>query len=389
MCAMHCPVGTPIPEVMNLFLEGKTYEAGELLFKNNPLTAITSVVCPHLSNCYGHCVLGKKSTPVEFYEIEKYISSFYLETFEVPEIEKNGKKIAVIGSGPAGLTMAMKMLLKGYDVTIFEEGDKIGGVLRYGIPDFRLPKDIIDKYMDILLKLGLKFRPNTKIGNALTIEDLLLDGYKAVFVAIGTAVPRKLGLLGETLGNCFFAVNYLRSPESHYIGKNICVVGAGNVAMDAARSAIRKNHSNVTILNSRDAESMSASRDEIEMAEIEGVQFMHFAQTIKIEDDGVVCVRVNKIETEDGVKYEEDYTDTFKVPCDSVILAIGQGPGAEVRESMQTDERGFLTANEFGETDVPGVYAAGDIVTGPKTVVQAVAFAREVAERIDEYVKNL
>ncbi len=390
LCSMNCPVSTPIPEVMDLFLAGKVREAGEVLFKNNPLTAVTSIVCPHESNCFGHCVLGKKGAPVEFYEIEKYISYFYLDTFEVPEIKKNGHKIAVVGSGPAGLTMAIKMLLKGYDVTIFEEGDKIGGVLRYGIPDFRLPKTIVDKYMKILLDLGVKFRPNTKIGSAIKVEDLLMDGYKAVFIAIGTAVPRKLGLLGETHGNVYFAVNYLKSAESHHLGRNVVVVGAGNVAMDAARTALRRHHSNVTVLNTKADGEMSASRNEVEMATIEGVQFQHLCQAIKLEDDGVVCVRIKKTETEDGkFKYEEDYADTFKIPCDDIILAIGQGPGAEVKESMETDERGFLAANEFGETDIPGVFAAGDIVTGPKTVVQAVAFARETAEKIDEYIKGL
>lgn len=165
---------------MQLFLDGEIEEAGRILFENNPLTAVTSIICPHERNCAGHCVLGIKSTPVEFYRIEEYISRFYLETMTVPEIEKNGIKVAVAGAGPAGLAMSLMLLAKGYDVTLFEAQDDIGGVLRYGIPPFRLPRDLLDMYKDVLLRMGVRFRPNTRIGTNLQIADLFPDGYKAV-----------------------------------------------------------------------------------------------------------------------------------------------------------------------------------------------------------------
>ncbi len=387
-CAAHCPVATDIPQVMELFLNGGIKQAGELLFTNNPLSAVTSIICPHERNCTGHCVLGKKGEPVHFYNVESYISRFYLETTDIPEIEKNGIKIAVAGSGPAGITMSILLLLNGYDVTMFEAQDNIGGVLRYGIPPFRLPRDLLDIYKDVMLRMGLHFRPNTRIGSNIMIDDLFPDGYKAVFVSTGTGRPNKLGLLGETLGHVHFAVDYLKSPEAFKLGNRVAIVGAGNVAIDAARTAIRRSHSHVTILHFMGEKEMTANQDEIEMAELDGVEFVHYAQAVRILENAVRCVRVNRIENEDGtVSFEEDYTEIFDVPADSVIIAIGQGPGADMRASgIKLTQRGLLDVNEWGETATPGVFAAGDIVSGPRTVVEAVAFTKKVFGRMEEYL---
>ena len=389
-CALNCPVETPIPQVMELFLNGQTKEAGEMLFRNNPLTAVTAIVCPHERNCTGHCVLGNKGEPVEFFRIEQYISRFYLETFEAPEILKNGIKIAVVGGGPAGIAMSMMAALKGYEVTLFEAQDNLGGVLRYGIPAFRLPKDKLDMYKDILLSLGVHFRPNTRLGASIGLMDLFPDGYKAVFIAAGTGRPNRLGLLGETLGHVHFAVDYLKSPENFHLGRQVAVVGAGNVAIDAARTVIRREHAHAMIINFKGEEEMPANRDEVEMAEMDGVEFMHHAQAVRIMDDAVRCVRVNRIEAEDGsVTYEEDFADTFDVPVDSVILAIGQGPGADVNASaLEVDKKGLIVVNEWGETNLQGVYAAGDIVTGPRTVVEAIASTKKAFQRMEEYLQQ-
>ena len=388
-CSVHCPVATDVPQVMNLFLNGEIKKAGETLFLNNPLSAVTSVICPHERNCCGHCVLGNKGAPVEFYRVEEYVSRFYLETMEIPDIRKNGIKVAVAGAGPAGITMSILLLLKGYDVTLFEAQDNVGGVLRYGIPPFRLSREILDNYKEIMLRMGVHFRPNTRIGTNIMIEDLFPDGYKAVFVSTGTGRPNKLGLLGETLGHVHFAVDYLKSPEAFTLGRNVAIVGAGNVAIDAARTAIRQGCSHVKILHFKGAEDMTANRDEVEMAEIDGVEFVHYAQAVRILEDSVRCARVNRIENEDGtVTFEEDYTDTFDVTADSVIIAIGQGPGADIRTTgIKLTQRGLFEVNEFGETDIPGVFAAGDIVSGPKTVVEAVAFTKKVFERMENYLK--
>ena len=387
-CSAHCPVSTDVPKVMELFLNGEIKQAGELLFLNNPLSAVTSVICPHERNCTGHCVLGRKGEPVQFYRVEEYISRFYLETTEIPKIEKNGIKIAVAGSGPAGITMSLLLLLKGYDVTMFEAQDNIGGVLRYGIPPFRLSRELLDMYKDIMLRMGLHLRPNTRIGSNILIEDLFPDGYKAVFVSTGTGRPRKLGLIGETLGHVHFAVDYLKTPDAFKLGNRVAIVGAGNVAIDAARTAIRRSHSHVTILHYMGENDMTANSDEIEMAQIDGVEFIHYAQTIRILENSVRCVQVNRIENEDGsVSFEEDYSHVFDVPADSVIIAIGQGPGADMKAAgVKLTQRGLLEVNEWGETDTPGVFAAGDIVSGPRTVVDAVAFTKKVFRRMEEYL---
>ena len=387
-CSAHCPVSTDVPKVMELFLNGEIKQAGELLFLNNPLSAVTAVICPHERNCTGHCVLGRKGEPVQFYRVEEYISRFYLETTEIPKIEKNGIKIAVAGSGPAGITMSLLLLLKGYDVTMFEAQDNIGGVLRYGIPPFRLSRELLDLYKDIMLRMGLHLRPNTRIGSNILIEDLFPDGYKAVFVSTGTGRPRKLGLIGETLGHVHFAVDYLKTPDAFKLGNRVAIVGAGNVAIDAARTAIRRSHSHVTILHYMGENDMTANSDEIEMAQIDGVEFIHYAQTIRILENSVRCVQVNRIENEDGsVSFEEDYSHVFDVPADSVIIAIGQGPGADMKAAgVKLTQRGLLEVNEWGETDTPGVFAAGDIVSGPRTVVDAVAFTKKVFRRMEEYL---
>ncbi len=389
LCAEHCPVSTPVPQIMDLFLNGEIKKAGEILFSNNPISAITSLICPHEKNCTGHCVLGKKGAPVEFYRIEQYISRFYLETMEIPEIKRNGTRIAVAGAGPAGITMSILLLLKGYEVTLFEAEDDIGGVLRFGIPPFRLPRDLLDLLKGILLRMGIHFRPNTRIGTNIMIEDLFPDGYKAVFVSTGTGRPRKLGLVGETLGHVHFAIDYLKSPYSFNLGKRVVIVGAGNVAIDAARTAIRCGHSYVTILHYMGKDDMTANKDEVEMAEIDGVEFIHNAQAVRFTENAVRYVYVKRTENEDGtLTFEEDFSRVSDVPADSVIIAIGQGPSADIVTSgVKLTQRGLFDVNEWGETDIPGVFAAGDIVSGPKTVVDAVAFTKKVFGKMEEYLE--
>ncbi len=388
-CRKNCPVSTPIPDIMKLIEEDELREAAEILFANNPLSAVCSIVCPHERNCFGHCVRGKKSDPVEFFKVERFLSGKFLEDYTPPLIEKNDIRIAVIGSGPAGITMSILLSLRGFRVTLIEARDKIGGVLRYGIPEFRLSRDIVDRYGPILYKLGVQFKPNTFIGSSITLDDMFLDGYKAVFIAVGTAKPNKLGLLGETIGNVYYAIDYLKSPEAYRLGKNVAVVGAGNVALDAARMAIRdiEPGGTVMIINSLPEEEMAGNRREIAEAVDEGVRFIHLQQTIKLEEDGVKCVAVQVKESEQGKVYEEDFTRVRKIPADSILVAIGQGPQGAVTadSSVSKTHRGLVDADENGYTSSKGVFAAGDIVTGPKTVVEAVAFAKKVAGEIEKY----
>jgi len=374
---------------MKLIEEDKELEAAEMLFANNPLSAVCSIVCPHERNCCGHCVLGKKSDPVEFFKIEQFLSGKFLSEYTPPVIEKNNIRVAIIGSGPAGITMSILLSLKGFRVTMMEARDKIGGVLRYGIPEFRLSREIVDRYEPILYKLGVQYKPNTFIGSSITLDDMFIDGYKAIFIAVGTAKPNKLGLLGETIGNVYYAIDYLKSPEAYRLGKNVVVVGAGNVALDAARIAIRNigPGGTVTIINSLREEEMTGNKHEIADAVEEGIKFVHLQQTIKLEEDGVKCIAVTAEQTEKGTVYEEDFTRVRKIPADSILVAIGQGPqGAVMADSnVSKTQRGLVDADENGYTSSRGVFAAGDIVTGPKTVVEAVAFAKKVADEIEKY----
>lgn len=388
-CSKGCPVATPIPDIIQQFLAGELQQAGAVLFANNPLTSICAQICPHEKNCMGHCILGKKGVPVEFFPIEEYISKFYLDTYQPPQIQPNGYRVGVLGAGPAGLTAAILLALDGFHVSLIEAKEQIGGVLRYGIPEFRLPKAILDRYQELIIQLGIKFRPNTTAGVNIDLDDMFLDGYDAIFLAIGVGRPNKLGFLGETLGTVHYAIDYLKSPDSYHLGRKVVVIGAGNVAMDAARVAIRKSHAEVTILNYKGPAEMTGNQQEIAMAQIDGVQFRHYLQPIKIEEDGVVCAKVEVVENADGTKeFVENFKKAEKIPADAVIIAIGQGPLADrvIGQSKVTaNSWGLLETDENGRTNKPGVFAAGDAVTGPKTVVEAVAFAKRAVSEIKSF----
>jgi glutamate synthase (NADPH/NADH) small chain len=374
---------------MNLFLEGSEKEAAATLFKNNPLSAICSIVCPHENNCYGNCVLGIKKDPVKFFKIEQYLSNKYIDELEMERPERNGMKVAVIGAGPAGFSMSIFLAQKGFDVTIMEQNDQIGGVLRYGIPAFRLSKDRVDAYKGVLKKLGVKIKLNCHIGSNLLIEDMFIDGYDAIFLAVGTAKPNRLGLIGETLGHVHFAIDYLKSPDVYELGKTVAVIGAGNVAMDVARTAIRQEGvERVLVLNNRRVEDVTATKLEFSEAIEEGVEFMHQTSVLRIVEHGVIAVDVDVFEDENGeLVYEENMLARHNIEADSVILAIGQGPVSTLSDKAQiaTTLRGLFAVDENGMTNIPGVFAAGDVVSGPRTVVEAVAHAKKVSEEIIKY----
>lgn len=388
-CQKGCPVLTDIPNVIKMFLNGKIEEAGAKLFDNNPLTAFCSMICPHETNCMGHCVLNKVHDPVKFYEIEEYISTIYLEKAKLEKPAWNGRRLGIIGAGPAGLTLAFIMAKRGYKVTIIDSKDKIGGVLRYGIPEFRLPKSLLDKLLDRMHDLDIVFRPNTLIGPTITIDDMFRDGYEAIFIGTGVWKPNTLKIPGETLGNVHFAIDYLKNPDSYTdLGSKIVIIGAGNVAIDVARTILRKSRCNVDIIFNREAEKMTALKEQIALAKIDGVTFHTMLETKQIVDDGVI---VNNVVLKDG-EYVVNEENPIKIPATSVLVAIGQGALSNIvknTKNIDTKEKGLVVATENGQTTRPGVYAAGDVVTGAKTVAEAVAATKLVADEIDEYVKNL
>ena len=385
-----CPVHTPIPKVISLMKAGEIKKAGKMLFANNPLSLVCAHVCPHENQCEGHCVLGIKGEPVHFSKIEKYISNLYLDAMvPPPRIIDPCRRVAIIGSGPAGITIAVILAKRGYNITIFENHDKIGGVLQYGIPGFRLPKDILDRLYTKLINMGIKIRPNILVGTTITIDDLFNDGYKAVFIGTGVWRPQSLPIKGQTLGNVHFAIDYLKNPASFRLGKKVCIIGAGNVAMDAARSAIRQNIWDVTILYRGSPHDMSALPTEVELAKIDGVHFEFQKQPYEITEHSVKY-RSTTWDEEQQTWVEVPGTED-EFPCDSIIIAIGQGPRRLIVNStsgIDTTKRGLLVTQTDGSTTRPGVFSSGDVVTGAKTVVQAVRQSKMVADAIDEYVNN-
>ena len=387
-CVKGCPINTPIPEVIKLLKENNLDEAGWKLFENNPLTTVCSLICNHEKQCEGHCVLGKKGAPVHFSTIEQYISRTYAPKMNKGPQEWNGKRVAIVGSGPAGITIAIILARYGYKVTIFENKSEIGGVLRYGIPEFRLPKTVLDdiQYRHIEMK-GIKIRPNTHIGGSIGIDDLFRDGYKAIFVGTGVWKPNALHIKGETLGHVHFGINYLGSPDSFKLGQRVIVIGAGNAAMDVARTAIRHGVEHLTCFSI--TKKVAASDYEYSYAKLEGTHFEYNKRPVEIVDEGVIFCDV--IENEDGTFTDIEGSEKL-YEADSVIVSISQGPQNTIvntTKGLDTSERGLLVADEYGNTTRPGIFASGDVVLGARTVVEAVAHSKIVAETMHKYMQSL
>lgn len=390
-CRTNCPIDTPIPEIISLYKEGNIQEAGEILFKNNPLSVVCALVCPHEDQCKGNCIRGIKGEPIRFHEIEAEISGKYLDDLKLENVPKNKDRVVIVGGGPAGITIAFILAQKGYKVTIFDAHDRIGGVLRYGIPEYRLQKSIIDKIEKKLIDVGVLIRPNTIIGPVITIDRLFEDGYKAVFIGTGVWNPKTLNIKGETLGNVHFAIDYLKSPGVYRLGKKVAVIGAGNVAMDAARIA-KHSGSDVTVLYRKGFEDMPATNEEIREAKEDVVEFKLFRAPLEITDNGVKLAHTENIIGEDGrvsTKIIKDKEEFFE--CDSTIIAVSQSPRTYIvsnTENLDTNKWGLLVTDDAGHTTKKGTFASGDVVTGAKTVVQAVVQAKKVAESIIEYCEN-
>lgn len=385
-CQEGCPIHTPIPVMIQMLLQGEMPEAAEMVFANNPLSVICSLVCDHEKQCEGHCVKGIKGEPVHISSIENYISDTCFDRMKLEQLPKNGKRIAVVGAGPAGITIAILMACRGYKVTIFEVKEKIGGIMRYGITEFRLPKSILDRYYVKMKELGILFRPNFALGGSTGVEDLLRDGYHAVFIGTGTWRPYQLHIPGETFGNVHYGINYLNNPDVYDLGERVLVIGAGNAAMDVARTAIRKGSRHVTVYSI--TEIPAASPKEVEYAKLDGVEFEYLQTAIEIRDEGAIICGVEW--TEDGKLVKKEETARL-VPADSIIISISQGPQDRIvnrDKELQVDDRGLLKTDANGETTMPGIFASGDVVTGAKTVVEAVKYSKMIADAMDEYVKT-
>ena len=390
MCQKGCPIHTPIPKVIELIRGSRMAEAGKMLYENNPLTSICPLVCNHERQCEGHCVLARKGMPVRFSLIERYVSDACLGKLGSDAVPSNGIRAAVVGSGPAGLTIAVVLARKGYQVTIFESKDKIGGVLRYGIPEFILPKSILDDFERYHLRTkSIRIRPNTTIGGAITIENMFEDGYKAIYLGTGTWQPNTLNIKGETLGNVHFGINYLTNPDSYQLGDTINLIGAGNAAMSVARTALRKGVRQVNCFCLTDKP--TAARQEVDYAILEGVKFFYNKRPVEIVDEGVIFEDVATFS--DGTN-----TTTESVPgsrrlyaADSTIISVSQGARSRLvntTQGLKANGLGQLAADEYGRTSRPGIFASGGVVAGTRTIVEAVAHSKMVAEAMDAYMQG-
>lgn len=280
----------------------------------------------------------------------------------------------------------LKIAATSKSIEEFEVKEKIGGIMRYGIPEFRLPKSILDRYYVKMKELGILFRPNFALGGSTGVEDLLRDGYHAVFIGTGTWRPYQLHIPGETFGNVHYGINYLNNPDVYDLGERVLVIGAGNAAMDVARTAIRKGSRHVTVYSI--TEIPAASPKEVEYAKLDGVEFEYLQTAIEIRDEGAIICDVEW--TEDGKLVKKEETARL-VPADSIIISISQGPQDRIvnrDKELQVDDRGLLKTDANGETTMPGIFASGDVVTGAKTVVEAVKYSKMIADAMDEYVKT-
>lgn len=389
LCRTGCPINTDIPRFISEFLNGNIDEAGRMLFDNNPLSVVCSIVCNHGNQCQGHCVRGIKGEPVEISTIENFISERYLDSLELTKAPDNGIKVAVVGSGPAGITISIKLAQLGYDVTVFESKSDIGGVLRFGIPEFRLPKSIIDRYKTLMLHLGIKIKFNITIGKSFGVEELFRDGFKAISIGTGVSWPVTLNIKGETLGHVHYGVHFLEKPEAYctQIGKSVIVIGAGNVAMDVARTALRMGVKDVKITVRSDR--YTASKEEKEYAEIEGAEFIFNKAPVEITDEGVwfkdtVCDENHRV-----VSMSDE---AHLMKADTIMICVSQKPSNMIltqTEGLEINDRGLAKISDTGETTRPGVFASGDVVKGAKTVVEAVEQSKRVAFAMHEYLQSL
>ena len=413
-CVGGCPVNVPIPAFIEKVAAGDFEGAYEVITTENALPAICGRVCPQENQCEGKCVRGIKGEPVGIGRMERFVADWHMANAKETEvnIEKNGMKVAVVGCGPAGITCAGELIKKGYDVTVFEALHKPGGVLSYGIPEFRLPKALVAREIKSVEGLGVDIETNVIVGRSVTIDEVMDDGYEAVFVGSGAGLPRFLNIPGEILLGVYSANEFLtrvnlmkgykfpEAPTPVKVGKRVAVVGAGNVAMDAARTAKRLGAEEVYIVYRRGMEELPARKEEVEHAEEEGIIIKTMNNPVEIlgNGEGMVCGR-KCVEMELGEPDEsgrrrpvEKPDSEFVLDVDSVIMSIGTSPNPLIRSTtpgLEANNRGCLiTKDESGLTTRDNVYAGGDAVTCAATVILAMGAGKAAAKAIDEALRG-
>ena len=412
-CVDGCPVNVRIPEFIEKAAASEFEEAYKIITSTNGLPAVCGRVCPQESQCEGKCVRGIKGEPVGIGRLERFCADWHMEnsSAKAEKPASNGKKVAVVGAGPSGLTCAGDLAKKGYEVTVFEAFHTAGGVLVYGIPQFRLPKEIVRKEVQNLEDLGVEVRTNMIIGKTLSVDELFEMGYKAVFIGSGAGLPSFMGIPGEDLIGVFSANEYLTRTNlmKAYLeeydtpiikSKTVAVVGGGNVAMDAARCAKRLGAETVYVVYRRGLEEMPARKEEIHHAMEEGIIFRNLTNPVKINGDengrvrSMECVEMELGEPDDSGRRRPVVKEgsEFELEVDTVIMSIGTSPNPLIRsttEGLETNRRGCLIVNEETmQTTREGVYAGGDAVTGAATVILAMGAGKQAAKAIDEYLSK-
>ena len=402
-CMKGCPVGVRIPEFLALVKQGDYEKAGEVIKSTNSLPSVCGRVCPQEEQCEKNCVRAKIDGAVSIGGVERFVGDFMLTVpSKTRDIEPCGKRVAVVGSGPSGLTCAAQLAAKGVEVTVFEAFHKAGGVLVYGIPQFRLPKKLVEAEANKLKDLGVKFELDTVIGKTITIDELLAE-YDAVFIGSGAGLPMFMNVPGENLNGVFSAneyltrVNLMGAYDENAItpvqrGKNVVVVGAGNVAMDAARTALRMGAESVTVVYRRGREEMPARKEEIRHAEQEGVKFAFLTNPVRFDGENgwvkdATCIRMELGDPDASGRRSPVPIEgsEFTVPADMVVVALGTSPNPLIKDSydkLQTARRGILAVDDDMMTSVDGIYAGGDAVTGAATVILAMGAGRKAAHSI-------
>ena len=413
-CVEGCPVNIHIPEFIHEVAEGNFEKAYEIITDTNALPALSGRVCPQETQCESKCVRGNKGEPVAIGRLERFVADWYRENINAmpKKAESNGIKVAVVGSGPSGLTCASLLAKKGYAVSLFEALHTAGGVLVYGIPEFRLPKAIVQKEIDGLKAMGVDIETNMVIGKVLTIDELMGEyGYEAVFVGSGAGLPRFMGIPGESLKGVYSANEFLTrsnlmkaylptSKTPIRTGKKVAVVGGGNVAMDAARSALRLGAETVYIVYRRGMAELPARKEEVEHAEEEGIIFKTLCNPVEIHanDEGFVksitCIEMELGEPDASGRRRpiEKKGSEFELDVDTVIMSLGTSPNPLIRSTtpgLETNKHGcIVTDGDDGKTSRDGVYAGGDAVTGAATVIKAMGAGKAAAKAMDEYIRN-
>ncbi len=419
-CVNGCPVKVPIPQFIEAIKAGDVVEANQIIKAKNNLPAVCGRVCPQEEQCEDVCVMGIKNEPVAIGRLERYVADYNMEKgtdkssadeiekMKIPELE--GRKVAVIGSGPAGLTAAADLAKYGLKVTIFEALHDTGGVLRYGIPEFRLPKSIVDKEVESIKELGVDIELNVVVGKSITIDEIFEQGYESVFIGVGAGLPRFLGIPGENLNGVYSANEFLtrvnlmkafKYPEYKtpvIVGDKVAVVGAGNVAMDSARTAKRLGAEDVFIVYRRAREQMPARSEEIHHAEEEGIDLKLLNNPVALHGKDGCVDKMEVVKMELGEKDDsgrrrpipiED--SNWMLDVDTVIIAIGQNPNPLLTKNtkdLDTKSWGGIVVDEDQQTSREGVYAGGDVVTGAATVIKAMGAGKTAAENIKEYLLN-